>query len=116
MRITRTPRTAPTTRRTLLRASAATAAAGVLAAGSSPVGAAPRTRSVNAARPATPAAALKELAAGNHRWRTLHQRHPHETAGVRSALVSGQSPFALILGCIDSRVPRSWSSTKGSAT
>ncbi|MYV60361.1 twin-arginine translocation signal domain-containing protein, partial [Streptomyces sp. SID4931] len=40
MRITRTPRTAPTTRRTLLRASAATAAAGVLAAGSSPVGAA----------------------------------------------------------------------------
>ncbi|WP_408993064.1 twin-arginine translocation signal domain-containing protein [Streptomyces sp. 1268] len=35
----------PTTRRTLLRASAATAAGGVLAAGSSPVGAAPRTRS-----------------------------------------------------------------------
>ncbi|MEU5367470.1 carbonic anhydrase [Streptomyces sp. NPDC005951] len=99
MRITLTSRTAPTTRRTLLRASAATAAAGVLAAGSSPVGAAPRTR------PATPAAALKELAAGNRRWRTLHQRHPHETAGVRGALVSGQSPFALILGCIDSRVP-----------
>ncbi|MGW7593109.1 carbonic anhydrase [Streptomyces rubiginosohelvolus] len=105
MRITRNPRTAPTTRRTLLRASAATAAAGVLAAGSSPVGAAPRTRSATAARPATPAAALKELAAGNRRWRTFHQRHPHETAGVRSALVSGQSPFALILGCIDSRVP-----------
>nr|WP_202474533.1 carbonic anhydrase [Streptomyces sp. SID5466] len=89
----------------MLRASAATAAAGVLAAGSSPVGAAPRTRPASAARPATPAAALKELAAGNRRWRTLHQRHPHETAGVRSALVSGQSPFALILGCIDSRVP-----------
>ncbi|MFE6773743.1 carbonic anhydrase [Streptomyces fimicarius] len=103
MRITQTPRTAPTTRRTLLRASAATAAAGVLAAGSSPVGAAPRTRT--AARPATPAAALKALAAGNRRWRTLHQRHPHEAAGVRTTLVSGQSPFALILGCIDSRVP-----------
>ncbi|RST21111.1 carbonic anhydrase, partial [Streptomyces sp. WAC04770] len=42
MKITRAARTAPTTRRTLLRASAATAAAGVLAAGSSPVGAAPR--------------------------------------------------------------------------
>ncbi|NEB36022.1 carbonic anhydrase [Streptomyces sp. SID14515] len=105
MRITRTPRTAPTTRRTLLRASAATATAGVLAVGSSPVGAAPRTRSATAPRPATPAAALKALAAGNRRWRTLHQRHPHEAAGVRSTLVSGQSPFALILGCIDSRVP-----------
>ncbi|WP_103508119.1 carbonic anhydrase, partial [Streptomyces sp. SM13] len=41
----------------------------------------------------------------NRRWRTLHQRHPHEAAGVRTTLVSGQSPFALILGCIDSRVP-----------
>lgn len=116
MRITRTLRTAPTTRRTLLRASAATATAGLFAAGSSSVGATPRILSATDARPATPAAALKALAAGNRRWRTLHQRHPHETVGVRGALVSGQSPFALILGCIDSRVPRNWSSTRGSAT
>ncbi|MFE2291861.1 carbonic anhydrase [Streptomyces sp. NPDC059452] len=105
MRLTRPARTAPTTRRTLLRASAATAAAGLLTAGSSPVGATPRAPAAPPARPTTPAAALKELAAGNRRWRTLRQRHPHEAVAVRRALVSGQSPFALILGCIDSRVP-----------
>ncbi|MEU2822623.1 carbonic anhydrase [Streptomyces bacillaris] len=105
MKITRTARTAPTARRTLLRASAATAAAGVLAAGSSPVGATPRTPAAPLARPTAPAAALKELAAGNRRWRTLRQRHPHEAVAVRNSPVSGQAPFALILGCIDSRVP-----------
>ncbi|MFF5826694.1 carbonic anhydrase [Streptomyces bacillaris] len=105
MKIIRAARTAPTTRRTLLRASAATAAAGVLAAGSSPVGATPRAPAAPLARPTTPAAALRELAAGNRRWRTLRQRHPHEAGAVRNSLVSGQAPFALILGCIDSRVP-----------
>ncbi|MET8058413.1 carbonic anhydrase [Streptomyces microflavus] len=96
--------TAPT-RRTLLRASAATAAGGVLVAGASPVGAVTRTRAVPSARPATPAAALAALSTGNRRWRTFHQQHPHESSSVRHSLVSGQTPFALILGCIDSRVP-----------
>ncbi|MET9432348.1 MULTISPECIES: carbonic anhydrase [unclassified Streptomyces] len=56
-------------------------------------------------RPATPAAALRELTRGNRRWRTRHQTHPHEAAADRVAAVSGQHPFALVLGCIDSRVP-----------
>ncbi|MEU2506538.1 carbonic anhydrase [Streptomyces sp. NPDC007863] len=57
------------------------------------------------ARPATPGAALRELRAGNQRWRTFHEKHPHETRAVRTEVVSGQHPFAVVLGCIDSRVP-----------
>ena len=34
----------------------------------------------------------------------------------RAALVAGQEPFAIVLGCSDSRVPRNWSSTRASAT
>lgn len=60
---------------------------------------------VATSRPGTPDEALRELAAGNRRWRTFHQRHPHETPYVRQSLVSGQHPFAVVLGCIDSRVP-----------
>ncbi|GAA2431503.1 carbonic anhydrase [Streptomyces macrosporus] len=56
-------------------------------------------------RPTTPDAALRELARGNRRWRTRHQTHPHETTADRRAAVLGQRPFALVLGCIDSRVP-----------
>lgn len=56
-------------------------------------------------RPTTAAEALRELAAGNQRWRTFSERHPDETPAVRQSLTSGQHPFALILGCVDSRVP-----------
>lgn len=56
-------------------------------------------------RPASPQSALRELVRGNARWRTLHERHPDRTRAVRRQLVAGQHPFAVILGCIDSRVP-----------
>ncbi|MEV7617404.1 carbonic anhydrase [Streptomyces sp. NPDC089799] len=56
-------------------------------------------------RPAGPDTALRELAEGNRRWRTLHERHPDETSTVRRALLGGQHPFAVVLGCVDSRVP-----------
>ncbi|MFD8141466.1 carbonic anhydrase [Streptomyces sp. NPDC059708] len=56
-------------------------------------------------RPRTPESALRELAAGNARWRTFHERHPDQTRAVRRTLVSGQHPFAVVLGCVDSRVP-----------
>lgn len=58
-----------------------------------------------AARPDTPAAALRALRQGNHRWYTRHQTHPHESGDDRLLAVSGQHPFAVVLGCIDSRVP-----------
>jgi carbonic anhydrase len=77
-------------RRTLLRG-ALTGAAAVgtaLATGASPASAAPSARP----RPSTPAEALRELAAGNRRWRTCREKHPDETRAVREALISGQHP------------------------
>ncbi|MFG2337738.1 carbonic anhydrase [Streptomyces yangpuensis] len=56
-------------------------------------------------RPTTPEAALRELVTGNGRWRTYHERHPDQTRTVRRTLVAGQHPFAVVLGCVDSRVP-----------
>ncbi|MCX4717448.1 carbonic anhydrase [Streptomyces virginiae] len=53
----------------------------------------------------TPAQALRRLAAGNRRWRAQDQEHPHESAPLRRRLAQGQQPFALVLGCVDSRVP-----------
>ncbi|HZG03080.1 MAG TPA: carbonic anhydrase [Streptomyces sp.] len=90
-------------RRALLRAALGGGAAlgAGLSLGAPPAAAGTASRT----RPATPADALRELDRGNRRWRTLHQRHPHETAPARTEAVSGQHPFALVLGCIDSRVP-----------
>ncbi|WP_309246904.1 carbonic anhydrase [Streptomyces somaliensis] len=90
-------------RRTLLRSALAGGAA--LAAGialpTAPAAAAGR----GPGRPDTPAAALRALRHGNHRWSTRHQTHPHESDEDRLLAVSGQHPFAVVLGCIDSRVP-----------
>ncbi|MGW0823149.1 carbonic anhydrase [Streptomyces sp. NPDC002845] len=99
----------PPARRSLLRAAltGATALGAGLAIGASPASAAPAVAPTLAARPrpSTPAEALRELAAGNRRWRTFRERHPDETPAVRQALTAGQDPFAVVLGCIDSRVP-----------
>ncbi|MFC3994279.1 carbonic anhydrase [Nocardiopsis sediminis] len=51
-----------------------------------------------------PDTALTLLREGNRRWRTYHQVHPNEDAERRAEAVDGQSPFALVLGCADSRV------------
>lgn len=56
-------------------------------------------------RPTSPGSALRELAGGNQRWRSLHEQHPDQTRTVRQELVAGQHPFAIVLGCVDSRVP-----------
>lgn len=94
-------------RRNLLRAALAggALASGGLALGGGTAASASTRPPAPRHRPAAPAQALRELAAGNRRWRTLRQRHPHESAAVREALTTGQHPFALVLGCIDSRVP-----------
>jgi carbonic anhydrase len=55
--------------------------------------------------PGTPAKALQALIKGNQRWATFTQCHPHEDRGRRMSVVKGQSPFATILSCSDSRVP-----------
>lgn len=96
-----------TSRRAVLRtAVAGTAAAGsVLALGSAfPATAAP-SGPATGDRPTTPEQCLRELAAGNRRWRTYRQEHPHESPSTRLRLAKGQRPFAIVLGCVDSRVP-----------
>ncbi|NOX55243.1 MAG: carbonic anhydrase [Planctomycetes bacterium] len=49
--------------------------------------------------------ALKRLQEGNARFVAGTPRHPHEARQWRSRLEKGQHPFAVILGCSDSRVP-----------
>ncbi|WP_329553366.1 carbonic anhydrase [Streptomyces sp. NBC_00696] len=56
-------------------------------------------------RPTTAPAALAELLAGNRRYATDHSRHPDESRRLRRQLAVAQHPFAVIVGCIDSRVP-----------
>ncbi|MEV0241739.1 carbonic anhydrase [Streptomyces sp. NPDC050674] len=92
-------------RRTLLR----TALTGAAAVGAGVGAIRPATAATpvreTPPRPATPEEALRELAAGNRRWRAFRERHPHEDPAVRRTLATGQHPFAVVLGCIDSRVP-----------
>ncbi|MEW2135790.1 carbonic anhydrase [Streptomyces sp. NPDC005409] len=103
----RTTAAVPRSRRTVLRTAVAgsAAAAASLALGSAfPASATPR-EAQDAEPVTTPAQALRRLAAGNQRWRTQRQEHPHESAYLRRRLVEGQQPFAVVLGCVDSRVP-----------
>lgn len=101
------PTTGGTVRRTLLR----TALTGAAALGAGLAAARPATAATSApapaadTRPSTPQEALAELAAGNRRWRAFRERHPHETPAIRRTLTTAQHPFAVVLGCIDSRVP-----------
>jgi len=52
-----------------------------------------------------PGAAIQRLMEGNKRFVEQKSKHPHEAVDWRSELESGQHPFAVILGCADSRVP-----------
>ena len=49
--------------------------------------------------------ARKRLAEGNQRFVERRSKHPHQTLDWRVELEAGQHPFAVILGCADSRVP-----------
>ena len=50
--------------------------------------------------------ALKLLREGNARFVEMKMEHPHETIAQREETAqSGQSPFAAVLACSDSRVP-----------
>ncbi|MGW1751449.1 carbonic anhydrase [Streptomyces sp. NPDC002092] len=80
----------------------ATAAVGALAA--APASAAP-AEPEDRPRPADARAALAELLAGNRRYAIGGARHPDEGLLRRHALAAGQHPFAVVVGCIDSRVP-----------
>jgi carbonic anhydrase len=49
-------------------------------------------------------AALRELKDGNDRYALDHVEHPHEGSQRRVDLSIAQHPFAIVLGCADSRV------------
>lgn len=49
--------------------------------------------------------ALARIQAGNARFVAGKSVHPHETADWRRSLENDQHPFAVVLGCADSRVP-----------
>ncbi|MEU3452335.1 carbonic anhydrase [Micromonospora sp. NPDC006766] len=53
---------------------------------------------------ATPENALAELYAGNRRFVAGVPRHPNQDADHRAAVADGQHPFAVIVGCSDSRL------------
>lgn len=49
--------------------------------------------------------ALQRLLNGNKRYVDARQKHPDQAPERRLELRAGQNPFAVILGCADSRVP-----------
>lgn len=49
--------------------------------------------------------ALKILLAGNQRFVSEKNQHPHQSKSILAKLSQDQYPFAAILGCADSRVP-----------
>jgi carbonic anhydrase len=54
--------------------------------------------------PRGPAEALADLMAGNRRFAAGRPRYGHHI-GAAATRSSGQTPYAVVLGCIDSRVP-----------
>jgi carbonic anhydrase len=48
---------------------------------------------------------LLRLMNGNKLYMAGKSRHPHQTLARRQEVTNGQKPFAVILGCSDSRVP-----------
>lgn len=53
----------------------------------------------------TPDAALARLMAGNQRFVSGQTQHPQQSINRVHKLTQSQSPFAIVLGCADSRVP-----------
>ncbi len=51
----------------------------------------------------SPAEALARLKAGNQRFVASKLEHPRQTAKRRTELATSQHPFAVVLGCADSR-------------
>ncbi|WP_018529754.1 MULTISPECIES: carbonic anhydrase [unclassified Streptomyces] len=75
----------------------ATAALATLAPGPAVAAPYPRPRSAHES--------LTVLLDGNLRYAQGRSRHPHQGRGVRQVLAAAQQPFAVVVGCIDSRVP-----------
>ncbi len=55
--------------------------------------------------PTTPDAAWTQLREGNRRWVSGTVEHPHQDQARRVEVAQKQAPYAVVLSCIDSRVP-----------
>ncbi|MEH0842153.1 carbonic anhydrase [Micromonospora sp. CPCC 205711] len=53
----------------------------------------------------TPRSALAELLAGNRRFVSGRPVHGHDVTAAAAVASGDQQPYAVVLGCIDSRVP-----------
>ena len=49
--------------------------------------------------------ALQTLLDGNKRFAAMEQTHPNQDRTRRDEVKAGQKPFAVIVGCSDSRIP-----------
>ncbi|MFD9909974.1 carbonic anhydrase [Streptomyces sp. NPDC059063] len=94
----------PSNRRTFLTATAATVLASTTGVASAASTAPGKPRSARP-RPTTADDALDRLMEGNRRWAKVRSRHPHEDLARRHEVADDQDPFAIILSCVDSRVP-----------
>lgn len=98
----------PVSRRKLLRLGAFTGLTTALSSfpGSGQVVAGDCTEPCNGPLPVNGADALQRLVRGNYSWATLQQTHPGEDATRRTCVATcGQTPFAAVISCSDSRVP-----------
>ena len=100
------PTTPPVSRRRFI---GATGTAGIVAAAAAATGltnvTAARASEGRDAAPETAAAALTLLMQGNERWVRGKARHPHQSVSRREHVAPHQDPFAVVVSCIDSRVP-----------
>lgn len=70
---------------------------------SGPLIALPAAEVIPAPPKVTPAEATTRLVEGNARFASGHLQHPRQTPDCRTELATGQRPFAVVLGCADSR-------------
>jgi carbonic anhydrase len=97
------PQTAPTPAAPAPAPVAAATAPAPAPAHPAPAHAAPTHTAPSHERP-SPEAALQRLLDGNARYVAGHAEHPNQSVARRVEVASGQTPFAVILTCSDSRV------------
>ncbi|MFF4351466.1 carbonic anhydrase [Streptomyces sp. NPDC001530] len=95
----------PSNRRAFLAATTAALTATPTASAAAAPHPRPRPSPPPPPHPTTARAALAELLAGNRRYAAGRPRHPHEGSARRHVLAAEQHPFAVVVGCVDSRVP-----------